>query len=43
MTAPVLTETVVCPLHRIEIERGVAALVGGEPVAIFRTYDGDLY
>ncbi len=24
-------------------ERGVAALVGGEPVAVFRTYDGALY
>lgn len=33
----------VCPYARLEPERGVAALVGGEQVAIFRTYAGDLY
>ncbi|MEV4759832.1 nitrite reductase small subunit NirD [Micromonospora sp. NPDC049559] len=35
--------TVVCPYQRVEPERGVAALVDGEQVAIFRTHDGDLY
>jgi nitrite reductase (NADH) small subunit len=33
----------VCPYLRLEPERGVAALVGGIQVAIFRTFDGDLY
>lgn len=35
--------TVVCPYPRLEPERGVAALVDGEQVALFRTYDGALY
>jgi len=35
--------TPICSLNRVEIERGVAALVGGAPVAIFRTFDGTLY
>ncbi|MDG4763720.1 nitrite reductase small subunit NirD [Solwaraspora sp. WMMD406] len=35
--------TPVCPYSRVEPERGVAALVDGEQVAIFRTYDGTLY
>jgi nitrite reductase (NADH) small subunit len=34
---------VICPQHRVEPERGVAALVGGEQVAIFRTYDDELF
>ena len=33
----------VCPRARLEPERGVAALVGGEQVAIFLTHDGNLY
>lgn len=33
----------VCALDDIEPERGVAALVGGEQVALFRTFDGSLY
>ncbi|NUT33150.1 MAG: nitrite reductase small subunit NirD [Hamadaea sp.] len=37
------TWTPICPLDRVEIERGVAALVGGVPVAIFRTYAGELF
>jgi nitrite reductase (NADH) small subunit len=35
--------TVVCPYARLEPDRGVAALVGGAQVAIFRTHDGQLY
>jgi nitrite reductase (NADH) small subunit len=37
------TWTPICSLTRLEIERGVAALVDGVPVAIFRTYSGELY
>jgi len=33
----------VCPYLRLEPERGVAALVGGIQVALFRTFDGELY
>jgi nitrite reductase (NADH) small subunit len=33
----------VCPYLRLEPERGVAALVGGIQLALFRTYDGTLY
>jgi nitrite reductase (NADH) small subunit len=35
--------TVVCPYLRLEPDRGVAALVGGAQVALFRTVDGDLH
>ena len=35
--------TVVCPVVRLEPDRGVAALVGGVQVALFRTFDGDLH
>ncbi|TDD70523.1 nitrite reductase small subunit NirD [Jiangella aurantiaca] len=35
--------TVVCRFDRLLPERGVAALVGGEQVAIFRTHDGALF
>ncbi len=35
--------TVVCRYDRLLPERGVAALVGGEQVAIFRTFGGELY
>ena len=34
--------TAICPYERIEPERGVAALVDGVQVAIFRTHDGEL-
>ncbi|GAA2363917.1 nitrite reductase small subunit NirD [Dactylosporangium salmoneum] len=34
---------VVCPYLRLEPDRGVAALVGGEQVALFRTFDGGLH
>lgn len=35
--------TAVCPFSRLEPETGVAALVSGAQVAIFRTHDGLLY
>jgi nitrite reductase (NADH) small subunit len=34
--------TPVCRLEQIEVEGGVAALVDGEAVAVFRTYDGEV-
>jgi nitrite reductase (NADH) small subunit len=33
----------VCPYSRLEPERGVAALVGGLQVAVFRLYDGRVF
>ncbi|PZF95418.1 nitrite reductase small subunit NirD [Micromonospora deserti] len=39
-TATMLSWTVVCPLDRLEPDRGVAALVDGVQVALFRTADG---
>ncbi len=33
----------VCPLDAVEVERGVAALVHGRAIAIFRTEDGQVY
>lgn len=35
--------TSVCPYQRLEPERGVAALVQGVQVALFRLYDGRVY
>jgi nitrite reductase (NADH) small subunit len=35
--------TRVCRVDEIEVEGGVAALVDGEPVAIFLTYEGDVH
>ncbi len=35
--------TVVCRYDDLIPERGVAALVDGEPVAVFRTHDGALH
>ena len=35
--------TPVCVLDDIEVEGGVAALVAGSAVAIFRTHDGNVY
>ena len=32
-----------CPLDAIPLERGVAALVDGPAVAVFRTYDGEVF
>ena len=37
------TWAAVCPLDDLEVERGVAALVNGQAVAIFRTHDGRVY
>jgi len=33
----------VCPLSRLPVGRGVAALLDGEQIALFRTADGALY
>lgn len=35
--------TPICPLDRVEVERGVAALVSGAPIALFRTHSGHVY
>jgi nitrite reductase (NADH) small subunit len=35
--------TPVCLVEDIELEGGVAALVAGSAVAIFRTHDGNIY
>ncbi len=35
--------TQICAYERLQPERGVAALIDGVPVAIFRTHDGTLY
>lgn len=35
--------TAVCPLAGLQPERGVAALVAGEPVAVFRAHDDRLF
>jgi nitrite reductase (NADH) small subunit len=35
--------TAVCDYDDLQPERGVCALVDGRQVAIFRTYDGELY
>jgi nitrite reductase (NADH) small subunit len=37
-----MTWVTVCPYHRLEPERGVAALVGGAAVAVFRLHDGSV-
>ena len=42
-TAAAARWTAVCPLERLQPERGVAALVGGEPVAVIRTHDDRLW
>ena len=33
----------ICPYGRLPVDRGVAALVDGAQVAVFRTADGDLH
>lgn len=33
----------ICPLDRIRPDSGVAALVGGEAVAVFRTWDDEVH
>lgn len=42
-TSDPTTYTEVCRLTDIEVEGGVAALVAGSAVAIFRTHDGNVY
>lgn len=43
-TAPLTAPwVVVCPVERIQPERGVAALIDGVQVALFRTHDGGIY
>jgi nitrite reductase (NADH) small subunit len=37
------TYTSVCAVEDIDREAGVAALVGGHAVALFRTYSGDVF
>jgi nitrite reductase (NADH) small subunit len=43
VTTDTLAWTPICPYDRLQPERGVAALVGGVQIAIFRTHDGELY
>ena len=38
-----MTWTGVCDYDQLQPECGVAALLGGEQVALFRTFDGALY
>jgi nitrite reductase (NADH) small subunit len=38
-----VTWTTVCRYDDLQPERGVAALIGTEQVAVFRTFDGVLY
>ena len=38
-----MTWTAVCARDDLQPERGAAALIGGEQVALFRTFDGSLY
>jgi len=42
-TSDATTWTSVCRSSDVPVERGVAALVGGIQVAIFRTFDGSLH
>jgi nitrite reductase (NADH) small subunit len=35
--------TAVCPVDAIPVERGVAALVSGAAVAVFRAFDGSVF
>ena len=43
MTATQLARTAVCAIEAIPLEGGVAALVDGHAVAVFRTYDGTVH
>lgn len=38
-----MTWTAVCRYDDLQPERGVAVLIDGEQVALFRTFDGSLY
>ncbi|MFC5995523.1 nitrite reductase small subunit NirD [Pseudonocardia hispaniensis] len=41
--SPTLVWYPVCPLERLQPERGAAALLGNRQVALFRTYDGAVH
>ena len=43
MTRTAVMWTPVCRYTDLQPERGVAALIGGEQVALFRTFEGSLY
>lgn len=44
MTAILTSQwTFICSYGELQAERGVAALLGSEQVAIFRTFDGSVY
>jgi nitrite reductase (NADH) small subunit len=43
MTTVVSTWAPVCPYELLQPERGVAALIDGRQVAVFRTFDGVLH
>lgn len=43
MILDVQTFVAVCPLDRLEPDRGIAALVDGVQVALFRTSDGEIF
>lgn len=43
MSVPTMTGAAVCAYDALLPERGVAALVDGRQVALFRTYDGTVY
>jgi nitrite reductase (NADH) small subunit len=43
MTEAAITAVPVCAYDALLPERGVAALVGDRQIAVFRTYDGEVY
>lgn len=43
MTTTQITWTPVCGLEAVPLEGGVAAMVGGLAVAVFRTHEGDVF
>ncbi len=45
MTTAIMTGTwtAICAFDRLQPERGVAALIDGVQIAVFRTYDGELF
>lgn len=43
MTEVAITAVAICAYDALLPERGVAALVGDRQIAVFRTYDGEVY
>ena len=43
MSIPTMPGIEVCPYDALLPERGVAALIDGRQIALFRTYDGTVY